>query len=94
MAEFQVSDLIYNLFVDFNGKESLEQRVQDILSEEELIRFEKLDLNEFDLDIKIRDIDYCKGIIENEAYWSCLQCHNINPKVENNIAVIYCKSCN
>lgn len=76
--------------MDFNGKEILEQKLGEFLNDEDLIKFEKLDLEEFDLDIKIRDIDYCKGVIENEYNWSCLNCQQINPKLENNKPVICC----
>jgi hypothetical protein len=61
--------------------------------EDTVIKFSPLDFEEFDLDIKISDIDYCKGIIENSTKWTCLSCHEINMKMKGNEMITTCSKC-
>jgi hypothetical protein len=67
--------------------------MKEFLIEDSSIRFTPLDLNEFDLDIKISDIDYCNGYIENHTEWTCLTCHEINPKMNGDAMLTNCSKC-
>ena len=37
------------------------------------------DLNS--IDMKVKDIDYLRGLIENKSQWTCLKCFSVNPKL-------------